>query len=53
MGSEASISVRADRNRHSDWEVAMPDQASPVACETLDDARRIAYLSAARGIRAS
>jgi hypothetical protein len=36
-----------DRNGHGEWEVALPDQREPVTCETLDDARRIAYLCAA------
>jgi hypothetical protein len=42
------ITVRVDRTGRGAWAVAMPGQRGPVTCETLDDARRIAYLSAAR-----
>jgi hypothetical protein len=41
------ITVRVDRNGRGGWEVAMSDQHEPVTCETLDDARRVAYLCAA------
>jgi hypothetical protein len=42
------VTVRVDRTGRGAWEVAMPDQREPVTCETLDDARRVAYLCAAR-----
>jgi hypothetical protein len=41
------ITVRVDRTGRGAWAVAMPGRQQPVTCETLDDARRIAYLSAA------
>jgi hypothetical protein len=31
------------------WEVALPGQARPARCETLEEARRVAYLCGARG----
>ena len=42
------ITVQVDRTGRGAWAVAMPGQRERVTCETLDDARRIAYLSAAR-----
>jgi len=42
-----SLTVRVDRTGRGEWEVAMPDQRERVTCETLDDARRVAYLCAA------
>jgi hypothetical protein len=41
------ITVRVDPNRSGAWEVAMPDKCELVTCETLDDARRVAYLCVA------
>lgn len=40
--------VSVDRGWHGDWEVTLPDGRTCVTCETLDDARRLAYLHAAR-----
>ena len=37
-----------DRDWRGDWEVSLLDGVTCVACETLDDARRLAYLHAAR-----
>jgi len=45
--SGSPITVRVDRNGRGAWEVAMPGQREPVTCETLDDARRVAYLCVA------
>jgi hypothetical protein len=42
------ITVRVNRTGRGAWAVAMPGQREPVTWETLDDARRICYLSAAR-----
>jgi hypothetical protein len=39
--------VRVDLNRRGVWEVALSDRRERVPCETLDDARRVAYLCAA------
>jgi hypothetical protein len=47
MPGASSVTVCVDRNDHGDWQVALPDRREPVTCETLDDARRIAYLCAA------
>ena len=41
------ITVRIELNRRGVWEVGISDQIDPVTCETLDDARRVAYLCAA------
>jgi hypothetical protein len=41
-----SSTVQVRLNRHGDWDVALPDGAV-VTCETLAEARRVAYLSAA------
>jgi hypothetical protein len=41
------VTVLVDRNEHGDWDVALPGGSESVTCETLDDARRIAYLYAA------
>ena len=40
--------VWVDRDWRGEWEVSLPDVRSCVTCETLDDARRLAYLHAAR-----
>jgi hypothetical protein len=29
------------------WDLALPGSGQPITCETLDDARRVAYLCAA------
>ncbi len=47
MPGASFVTVRVQRTDHGGWEVALPDQREPVTCETLDDARRIAYLCAA------
>ena len=41
------LTVRIALNRRGAWEVGISDQSDPVTCETLDDARRVAYLCAA------
>jgi hypothetical protein len=40
--------VWVDRDWHGDWGVSLPDGRTCVTCESLDDARRLAYLHAAR-----
>jgi hypothetical protein len=40
--------VCVDRDWHGDWSVSLPDGRTCVTCETLEDARRLAYLHAAR-----
>jgi hypothetical protein len=42
------LTVRVDHTGRGAWEVTMPDQRERLTCETLDDARRVAYLCAAR-----
>ena len=39
--------MRINRNTSGMWEVELPDQDARVRWETLDDARRVAYLYAA------
>ena len=41
------ITVRIELNRRALWEVGISDQIDRVTCETLDDARRVAYLCVA------
>lgn len=40
--------IRVDLDGHGDWEVELPDEATPVRCSTLDEARRLAYRHARR-----
>jgi hypothetical protein len=40
------LMVRVDTNDHGGWDVAVPDRSEHITCESLDDARRIAYLCA-------
>ncbi len=40
--------VRVDRNRSGAWEIELSAQDAVVSCETLDDARWVAYLCASR-----
>jgi hypothetical protein len=41
------ITVRVELNPRGGWRVATPDERERVTCETLDAARRVAYLRAA------
>jgi hypothetical protein len=43
------VTERVDRTGRGAWEVAMHNQRERVTCETLEDARRIAYLCGAPG----
>ena len=43
------ITVHVDLNSQGGWEVVLPDQPELITLETLDDARRVAYLCAAHG----
>jgi hypothetical protein len=40
--------IRVDFNHHDAWEVTLPDPDGTLTCETLDDARCLARLCAAR-----
>lgn len=42
----APVTIRVEHDAHGGWSVTLPDHR--VTCETLDDARRVAYLCAAR-----
>jgi hypothetical protein len=42
------LTVCVDRNQRGDWEFGLPDEAERITCETLDEARRVAYLCARR-----
>jgi hypothetical protein len=44
----SALTVRVDLNRLGGWEIALPGERDHVICETLDEARRVAYLCAAR-----
>ena len=39
--------VRVELNRRGEWEIQLPNEHRRVACETLEDAQRVAYLNAA------
>jgi hypothetical protein len=41
------ITVRVQHHPRGRWEVLAPGQPGRISCETLEDARRIAYLSVA------
>lgn len=43
----ARTTVCVRHHPHGRWEVITPDRRGPILCETLDDARRIAYLAVA------
>ena len=45
-GSRLIVKVGLDRRGR--WTVELPDKRGIGSCETLDDARRVAYLHAAR-----
>ena len=47
MGTATSMIVRVDLNSRGSWDVALPDEGRPVPCETLEQARRVAYETAA------
>jgi hypothetical protein len=47
MSEPKSTTISVERGRLGDWEVAVPDEHLPVSCETLGDARRVAYVLAA------
>lgn len=40
--------VRVDHNPRGAWAVALSGQTAPVTCETLEEAKRLAYLCAVR-----
>ena len=45
--SAEAVTVRVQRTVRGRWEVVMPGRGEGIACETLDDARRVAYLAVA------
>jgi hypothetical protein len=44
---KAPIAVRIDLNGRGAWEVTTSSRREPITCETLDDAKRVAYISIA------
>jgi hypothetical protein len=44
---ESGATVRVEHNANGLWEVELPEPGGRVACETFNDAQRIAYLCAA------
>jgi hypothetical protein len=42
------VIIRVQHHPRGQWEVVAPGQRERIRCETLEDARRIAYLSVAR-----
>jgi hypothetical protein len=47
MPVPSPLTVHVDHDRHGVWEVELPDGSERVVCETLEDAKRVAYLCAA------
>lgn len=41
--------VRIERDSRGGWQVELPGSPKPAPCETLEEARRVAHLSAAHG----
>jgi hypothetical protein len=46
-GSTAWVTIRVQRTPRGRWEVAVPGRRKGVVRDTLDDARRVAYLAVA------
>jgi len=40
--------VRVQPDRHGAWQVALPGEQGPIACPTLESARRLAHVTAKR-----
>ena len=49
MRTDVPLIVPVDRNPRGGWDIDLPDQHARVRCETLDDAKRMAFLRAAHG----
>jgi hypothetical protein len=47
MRTESPLIVSVERNPRGGWDIEFPEQHTRVRCETLDDAKRVAFLSAA------
>ena len=47
MRTDVPLIVAVDRNAAGGWDVELPDRRARVRCETLDDARRVAFLRVA------
>jgi hypothetical protein len=43
-----NVTVNMQRDRRGGWAIQMSDRWTPLTCETFDEARRVAYLCAAR-----
>jgi hypothetical protein len=41
------VAIRVQRTLRGRWEVAVPGQRKRITCETLDEARRVAYVTVA------
>lgn len=48
MEMEHPTTVSIDPDGRGSWEVALRKDGRHIACKTLDDAKRVAYLSATR-----
>jgi hypothetical protein len=42
------VTIRVQRTVRGRWEVAVPGRRKGIICDTLDEARRVAYLAVAR-----
>jgi hypothetical protein len=45
---QTPVTVRVERDSRGGWRVGMPEHGKPLRCETPEEARRTAYLSAPR-----
>ena len=51
MTSPPVPTIRIDTDGHWRWDVALPDPAGHLTCDTIEDARRLAYRRAAERTR--
>jgi hypothetical protein len=47
-GPTPAAAVNVEFSPHGGWEIELPNESERIACETLQEARRIAYACAAR-----
>lgn len=49
LGNQSArlVAIRVQRTPRGRWEVILPGRLKGITCETLDDARRVAYLAVA------
>jgi hypothetical protein len=50
MTTATENSVRVDLNGHGGWDVALTGEEAHIVCDTLEDAREVAYRFAAHRV---